>query len=120
MKRKSGMTLMETSLTITLVAIMLLGLFELSQVQRNVVKRLQNNTTALFLLESIKNQINYELDNGATLTEVSDESLKPLISNPEWVIKLEPLNEGKQLQVSLHNSLAGRYGALYQLEVNAR
>ncbi|MDD3146564.1 MAG: prepilin-type N-terminal cleavage/methylation domain-containing protein [Candidatus Riflebacteria bacterium] len=117
MKTRHGMTLIEISLTITLVSIMLLGLFELSQVQRNVVRRLQNNTTALFLLESIKNQIRYELDQGVEITDLHSESLEKLIDSDLWKIELKPQPENRLVVVSLYNAVGGRYRVLYKMEV---
>ncbi len=117
MKTRNGMTLIEISLSITLVSILLLGLFELSQVQRHVIRRLQHNTTALFLLESIKNQIKYELDQGIQVTDLHPESLNRLISNQSWKIDLEPQPENRQVIVSLHNTTGGRYGVMYRMEI---
>lgn len=111
---------METSLTVTLVAIMLLGLFELSQVQRHVVRRLQHNTTALFLLESFKNQIRYELAQGAVPAAISNESLSALIPGNDWVVSLELPGAGQKFVVTLRNRSAGKFGALYHLEVPVR
>ncbi len=116
-KTRAGMTLIEISLTVTLVSIMLLGLFELSQVQRNVIRRLQHNTTALFLLESIKNQIKYELSQGVKLTDLHSEGLNKLISNQAWKIDLEPQPANNQVVVSLYNITGGRYGVMYRMEV---
>jgi len=117
MKTKKGMTLIETSLTVMLVSMLLLGLFELAQVQRNVIRRLQHNTTALYLIESIKNQIRYEFSRGATVSEITPESFSGLTESRSWVIDLSPEPDDRLVRVSLHNTIGGRYATMYKFEV---
>ncbi len=117
MKTNKGMTLIETSLTVMLLSMLLLGLFELSQVQRNVIRRLQHNTTALYLVESIKNQIRYEFSRGATASDITSESLSGLTESYSWIIDLEPEPDNRLVKVSLHNTTGGRYATAYKFEV---
>lgn len=117
MNTRKGMTLIETSITVMLVATLLLGLFELSQVQRNVIRRLQHNTTALYLIESIKNQIRYEFSKGATASDITQESFSGLTESYSWIIDLAPEPENRLVKVSLHNTTGGRYATMYKFEV---
>jgi hypothetical protein len=120
MRKKRGLTLVELTLTTILATAMLLGLMELAQVQNNVIRRLQHNTTALYLLESVKNSIELEFANGAGVHDIHVESFISLISNPDWKIELKPQAELNQVTISLFNAGGGRYRVIYQAEVKKK
>ncbi len=117
MRARKGLTLIETSITVLLVSMLLFGLFELAQVQRNVIRRLQHNTTALYLIESIKNQIRYEFSKGATASDITSECFSGLIESYSWIIDLAPEPDNRLVKVSLHNTTGGRYATMYKFEV---
>ncbi|HNX76504.1 MAG TPA: prepilin-type N-terminal cleavage/methylation domain-containing protein [Candidatus Rifleibacterium sp.] len=120
MKTRTGMTLMEMSLTIMLASIVLSALFNLSDIQRNVIRRLQHNTSAIYLLESCKNQIKYEIDHGTAPADLSAESLAALVENQDWKIELLPQTEPGKVVVTLQNLKGGRFGVIYQMEVKTQ
>ncbi len=120
MRKKTGLTLVELTLTTTLATMMLLGLMELSHVQNNVIRRLQHNTTAMYLLESIKNSIELDFANGAGIHDIQVENFLSLISSHDWRIELKPHSELDQVTVSLFNAAGGRYRVIYQIEVKKK
>lgn len=123
MNKKSGLTLIEMALTMTLLAIIMMALFQMSQMQHHVCRRLQHNATAILLLESVRNQIRYELSQGTKPGEIAVESLRALAKDSEWEIKLQLKNSGAEVAymvVSLTNRHGGRYAVCYETEVTVR
>ena len=119
MKNKTGLTLMEMTLTITLVSILLTALFGLTDMQRDVVRRLQHNTSALYLLESIRNHIRYELSQGLTIDELNTDNFQ-FTRSSDWKIALDRQPESGRVLVSLQHLRGGRFGTIYRMEVTAR
>lgn len=120
MKKKSGMTLMEISLTILLLSVLMMGLFHFLQVQRSVGQRLQNNTAALFLLESMRNHVKRELESGVSLLDISKDSLQKLVKRDAWEIGREiiPTERGSKLVLTLFDKDADTFLCTYVTEVS--
>lgn len=119
MKNSKGLTLMELSLTIMFVSIMFMGIFNLMDTQRYVVKRLENNTAAVFFLESVRNYVQMHVANGRALNDFSSAELKTLVSRHSWEIGLELANDarGEKLVISLFNKDASAGQCAYATEV---
>jgi len=119
MKRKKGLTLMELSLTVVFVSILFMGIFNLMHTQRYVVKRLENNTAAIFFLESVRNYIQLQVKNGRALNEFSSEEFKALVSRPTWEVCLELIRntDGEKLVIALFNKDASAGQCSYVTEV---
>ncbi len=119
MKNRSGLTLMELSLTIVFISILFTGIFNLLQTQRFVVKRLRNNTAAIFFLESARNYIGQQFEFGRAIEDITSNELKSLITGPAWEIGLEirELSDGKCLAVSLFRTDEGSRQCAYETEV---
>lgn len=119
MKNRSGLTLIELSLTVIFFSIMFLGIFNLLNTHRFVVKRLKNNTTAIFFLESARNYIGRQLEFGRTIEDISSDELKSLISGSAWEIGLELRETGndKILVVSIFRTDEISGQCAYETEV---
>lgn len=119
MKKNKGLTLMELSLTVVFVSILFMGIFSLIDTQRYVVKRLENNTAAIFFLESAQNYIKMQVANGKALNEISSWELKKLLSRHAWEVGLELTSDanGEKLVVSLFNKDASAGQCAYATEV---
>ncbi|GEM_PF-1300770 len=104
MKKRRGLTLLETCLTVTLASILLSSLFYLSRNHRNMQRRLQNNTSAIYMLESMRNFARYQLASGIPLGSINSRDLLEFVEcGKEWrvLVKTTVDNGVEKIVISL-------------------
>lgn len=94
---KRGFTLYEIVLTLTLVSMCFMGLSSMISLQRRYATIVHNNTSAIFLLESIKSIVLQKKDAGESLESIIDSSLRLINSPQNWQIKLEPCLDDSEI-----------------------
>jgi len=123
MKRRHGFTLVEICLTITLASMLMTSLFVLSRNHRNMMRRLQNNTSALYMLESMRNFARFQIDRGVSLTAVtSNELLQFVECTSEWhvLVKITEEKGVEKLVISLARLDSNNPDCVYKTEVTSR
>ncbi|MBU1107171.1 MAG: hypothetical protein KKB51_10925 [Candidatus Riflebacteria bacterium] len=123
MKKRYGLTLIETCLSVTLASIFLTTLFSLADNHRKILRRIQNNTTALYMLESMRNFTRFQLESGVGLEAIGKKDLEELIeSEHKWSVSVSVAEDSssKKIRISLANTDAGKPDCIYTTEVFAR
>ncbi|KAF1083583.1 MAG: hypothetical protein GQF41_0361 [Candidatus Rifleibacterium amylolyticum] len=123
MKRRHGLTLLETCLTMTLASILLTTLFFLTNNHRNMLRRLDNNTSALYMLESMRNFAKFQLENGVPLASVTSRDLLEFVEcSHEWRVLVKVTSEAgvDKLVISLARIDGKTPDCVYTTEVTSR
>jgi len=123
MKRRHGLTLLEMGLTITLASILMASLYSMAGNQRKTLRRLQNNTVALYMLESMRNFARYQVENGIDFEAITSKDLEKLIeSRSKWsvLVKVSDDDGVRKLVISLANLDSRVPESVYTTEVIAR
>ncbi len=121
-RKKLGMTLVETSLSIALSGIIMIGLFNFLQNKQILMKRMQQNACAVYALESMRNFVKNELDRGIQIDEITNEGLQLLIDREMWNVSLELKDgeSGEALVISLQFRDKNIANCFYVTEVFSR
>lgn len=88
MRARHGMTLVELMLTCILITYMSFAMIDLISAKRLYSNKLSTNTSKIFLLESIKNRIVFDLESGKTVDEVLGHDYSLISSNKAWETKV--------------------------------
>ena len=123
MKRRQGLTLLETCLTMTLASILLTTLFFLTNNHRNMLRRLDNNTSALYMLESMRNFARFQLENGVPLVSVTSRDLLEFVEcSDEWRVLVKATSDAgvDKLVISLARIDGKTPDCVYTTEVTSR
>ncbi len=123
MKRRRGLTLIETCLTVTLASILLTSLFFMARNHRNMLRRLQNNTSALYMLESMRNFARFQLASGIPLGSVTSRDLLDFLEcGREWrvLVKSSTDNGVEKIVISLARLDGENPDCVYTTEVTSR
>ena len=123
MKKRHGLTLIEICLTVTLATILLTSLFMLADNHRKNLRRIQNNTTALYMLESMRNYARFQLERGVSLEAIGNKDLEELVSGGRhWSVSVSVDADagGKRIRISLANTDNVNPDCVYTTEVSTR
>lgn len=123
MKRRHGFSLLEICLTITLASILLTTLFFLMKNHRNMTRRLENNTAALYMLESMRNFAKFQVEKGIPLNSVTSRDLLEFAEcSREWkvLVKTSQENGFEKLVISLARLSGSQPDCVYTTEVLSR
>ena len=120
MKRRQGLTLLEMCLTLTLASILMASIFSMAKNHAKTMQRLQNNTVALYMLESMRNFARFQIENGVGLESITSKDLEALVeSRHKWsvLVRASDTDGLRKLVISLANLDAGQPDAVYVTEV---
>jgi len=123
MKPKHGLTLLEICLTITLASILMTTLFFLTKNHRNMARRLDNNTAALYMLESMRNFARFQVEKGVPLSSVTSRDLLEFVEcSKEWkvLVKTSQENGSEKIVISLARISDNLPDCVYTTEVLSR
>jgi hypothetical protein len=97
--KKSGLTLIETSLTVSLLVIFLAGLHNLNQARGQAIQTIQQNTFAMYALETAKNRALLLRDAGHFNDETRESLTQKLFTQRGWAV--DARLDGDKLQIDL-------------------
>lgn len=120
MKRKKGLTLIELSLTITLASMLMTSIFFLANNQRKTLKRLQINTSALYMLESMRNFARFQIKSGVSFASITSKDLTSFVnSSDNWAVVVKFSSEPgfEKILISLAYIEKGNPECVYTTEV---
>jgi hypothetical protein len=101
----------------------LTSLFFLTRNHRNMMRRLQNNTSALYMLESMRNFARFQLDSGVPLSAVTSRDLLTFVEgSKEWKVLVKATSESgvEKLVISLARCGDASPDCIYKTEVTSR
>lgn len=98
MKRK-GLTLVEVLITCSLLMIFANGINILSTFSNRAEKRLDDNTIAMYSLESVRNFILVDLRSGKNISDINSEIYKKVLSKFPYPITIEKRMNNKVIRI---------------------
>ncbi|PKL39329.1 MAG: hypothetical protein CVV41_21570 [Candidatus Riflebacteria bacterium HGW-Riflebacteria-1] len=123
MKQRKALSLLEMCLTLTLASILMASLFAMAKNQKRTLQRLQDNTVALYMLESMRNFARFQVERGVGLDAISSGDLEALIeSRNNWavLVKVSETDGFRKLVISLARVDSEEPDAVYVTEVVAK
>ncbi|GAB4279805.1 MAG: hypothetical protein Kow0029_23890 [Candidatus Rifleibacteriota bacterium] len=103
---RSGLTLLEIVLTLTLMSMLLAGVYKLNDARKETLKVIKSNTFAVFAIESLKNRILLMQPSG----ELSEKDMNALsdsvIMNENWMVSFSEdtkIEDGRKLTIKLYD-----------------
>lgn len=103
--KRSGLTLLETVLTVTLLSILLSSMFRLNEARRDTLNAIKANTFALYATESLKNKVLCLKDQGKISLENGTDISAGVFDSKNWQLTSEATSSvgGDVLKLTLQN-----------------
>lgn len=114
--KRSGLTLLEIVLTVTLLSILFAGLFNLHEARKTSIEGIKANTFAIFAMESLKNRVLFLKESGE-LNLKNWEALSPgIFTSRNWQLTWAKLEkpEGSFLKFKLADLQSPQKRAFFQ------
>ncbi len=110
---------MEVSLTLMLTSLLFMTAFRFINTQRYVCRRIQNNTSAVFMLETMRNHVKSALQSGLNIHDIDNKMLEDLFDSKRWEICLEIVDAeaGKKLVIAMFDRENPQLSCTYTTEV---